>query len=93
MMALIRARGEQAGLGYRIYHPADRRNRTSQHPEQLQKRGRAFQTVIEIDASRVSPIAGLPITRYRPGARGSQQYRELAQELIEHVKEKSQQTA
>ena len=42
---------------------------------------------------RESPIAGVPITQYRPAARGSQQYRELAQELIEYVKEKDQQAA
>ena len=53
-----------------------------------------FKTVIEIDTKlRESPIAGLPITRYRPGARGSQQYRDLAQELMEYVKEKYQQAA
>ena len=53
-----------------------------------------FKTVIEVDTKlRESPIAGVPITQYRPAARGSQQYRELAQELIEYVKEKDQQAA
>ena len=52
-------------------------------------------TVIEIDTKlRESPIAGMPITQYRPASRGSQQYRILAQELTEYVKEEaSRQTA
>lgn len=100
MMALIRRVRQEsnAGLGYRILITLlDRRNRTHRSiQEQLQNTfGEGlFKTVIEVDTKlRESPIAGLPITRYRPGARGSQQYRELAQELIEHVKEKSQQAA
>ena len=100
MMGIIRrVRLESnAELGYRILITMlDRRNRTHRNiQEQLQNTfgDGLFKTVIEIDTKlRESPIAGLPITHYRPGARGSQQYRELAQELIEHVKEKDQQTA
>ena len=53
-----------------------------------------FKTMIEVDTKlRESPIVGLPITSYRPGTRGSQQYRELAQELTEYVREKNQQAA
>ena len=85
-------------LGYRILITLlDRRNRTHRNiQEQLQNTfGEGlFKTVIEIDTKlRESPIAGVPITRYRPGARGSQQYRELTQELMEYVKEKNQQAA
>ncbi len=100
MMGIIRRvrQDSNPGLGYRILITLlDRRNRTHRNiQEQLQNTfGEGlFKTVIEIDTKlRESPIAGLPITSYRPGARGSQQYRELAQELMEYVKEKSQQTA
>ncbi len=100
MMGIIRrVRLESnANLGYRILITMlDRRNRTHRNiQEQLQNTfgDGLFKTVIEIDTKlRESPIAGLPITHYRPSARGSRQYRELAQELIEHVKEKDQQAA
>ena len=100
MMGIIRRVRQEsnANLGYRIIITLlDRRNRTHRNiQEQLQNTfGEGlFKTVIEIDTKlRESPIAGLPITRYRPGARGSQQYRELAQELMEYVKEKNQQPA
>lgn len=100
MMGMIRRVRQEGnpGLGYRILITLlDRRNRTHRNiEEQLQNTfGEGlFKTVIEIDTKlRESPIAGLPITRYRPSARGSQQYRELAQELTEYVKQKDQQTA
>jgi chromosome partitioning protein len=100
MMGIIRRVRQEsnANLGYRIIITLlDRRNRTHRNiQEQLQNTfGEGlFKTVIEIDTKlRESPIAGLPITRYRPGARGSQQYRELAQELMVYVKEKNQQPA
>ncbi len=86
------------GLGYRILITMlDLRNRTHRNmQEQLQQTfGEGlFSTIIQVDTKlRESAIAGVPITRYRPGSRASQQYRELAQELIEYVKEKYQQTA
>ncbi len=100
MMGLIRRVRQDSNpdLGYRILITLlDRRNRTHRNiQEQLQNTfGEGlFKTVIEIDTKlRESPIAGLPITRYKPSTRGSQQYRELAQELIEYVKEKDQQAA
>jgi cellulose biosynthesis protein BcsQ len=50
--------------------------------------------VIEIDTKlRESPIVCLPITRYKPNSRGSQQYRILAQELIRYVEEANRQPA
>jgi chromosome partitioning protein len=100
MMGIIRRVRQESNavLGYRILITMlDRRNRTHRNiEEQLQSTfGEGlFKTVIEIDTKlRESPIAGLPITRYRPSARGSLQYRELAQELLEYVKEKNQQAA
>jgi chromosome partitioning protein len=100
MMSLIRRVRQESNpaLGYRILITLlDRRNRTHRSiQEQLQNTfgDGMFRTVIEIDTKlRESPIAGLPITRYRPGARGALQYRELAQELTEYVKDKTQQTA
>jgi chromosome partitioning protein len=53
-----------------------------------------FETVIEIDTRlRESPIVGMPITQYRPNSRGSQQYRVLAQELVQYVQQTNHQTA
>ena len=80
------------GLAYRILVTLlDRRNRTHRNIfEQLQATfGQGvFTTVIEVDTKlRESPIAGIPITTYKPTSRGSQQYRVLAQELIEYAKE------
>jgi chromosome partitioning protein len=82
------------GLAYRILVTLlDRRNRTHRNIfEQLQTTfGQGvFTTVIEIDTKlRESPIAGIPITQYKPTSRGSQQYRVLAQELIEYAKEEA----
>ncbi len=94
MMSLIRNIREQdnPNLAYRILVTMlDRRNRTHRNiHEQLRTTfgEGVFNTVIEMDTKlRESPIAGLPITHYKPGARGSTQYRVLAQELIEYVKE------
>jgi len=82
------------GLAYRILVTLlDRRNRTHRNIfEQLQATfGQGvFTTVIEVDTKlRESPIAGIPITHYKPTSRGSQQYRVLAQELIEYAKEEA----
>jgi len=95
MMSMIRRVRQESNpdLGYRILITLlDRRNRTHRNiQEQLQNTfGEGlFKTVIEVDTKlRESPIAGVPITLYRSAARGSQQYRELAQELTEYVKEK-----
>jgi chromosome partitioning protein len=100
MMGLIRRVRQEsnAALGYRILITLlDRRNRTHRSiQEQLQSTfGEGlFRTVISVDTKlRESPIAGVPITRYKPGARGSQQYRELTQELMEYVGDKYQQAA
>lgn len=101
MMGSIRRirQDSNPNLAYRILVTLlDRRNRTHRNIfDQLQTTfGQGvFTTVIEIDTKlRESPIAGLPITQYRPTSRGSQQYRVLAQELTEYVKEEaSRQTA
>jgi len=94
MMTLIRNIREQvnSNLAYRILVTLmDRRNKTHRNiHEQLRSTfgDGVFNTVIEIDTKlRESPIAGLPITQYRSGARGSTQYRVLAQELMEYAKE------
>ena len=96
MMGMIRRVRQEVnpGLAYRILVTLlDRRNRTHRNIfEQLQSTfGQGvFTTVIEIDTKlRESPIAGLPITQYKPKSRGSQQYRVLAQELIEYAKEEA----
>lgn len=97
MMGLIRRvrQDNNPELAYRILITMlDRRNRTHRNiKEQLRNTFGAglFETIIEVDTKlRESPIAGLPITRYKSSTRGSQQYRVLAQELMEHVEEKEE---
>ena len=100
MMGTIRRIRQESNpnLAYRILVTLlDRRNRTHRNIfEQLQAtfaQG-VFTTVIEIDTKlRESPIAGVPITQYKPSSRGSQQYRVLAQELIEYAKEEANRQA
>jgi chromosome partitioning protein len=100
MMGSIRRVRQESNpnLAYRILVTLlDRRNRTHRNIfEQLQTTfGQGvFTTVIEVDTKlRESPIAGMPITQYRPTSRGSQQYRVLAQELIEYAKEEASRQA
>lgn len=94
MMGLIRRTREadNPNLAYRILVTMlDRRNRTHRNiHEQLRATfgSGVLNTVIELDTKlRESPIAGLPITHYKTAARGSTQYRILAQELMEYAKE------
>ncbi len=94
MMTLVRRIREEdnSKLAYRILVTMlDRRNRTHRNiNEQLRTTfgEGVFNTVIEIDTKlRESPIVGMPITHYKPGARSSIQYRVLAQELLEYAKE------
>jgi chromosome partitioning protein len=98
MMGIIRRVRKESNpdLAYRILITMlDRRNRTHRNiEEQLRNTFTQglFKTVIEIDTKlRESPIAGLPITRYKSSTRGSQQYRDLAKELMEYVKENDKQ--
>jgi chromosome partitioning protein len=100
MMGTIRRIRQEVNprLAYRILVTLlDRRNRTHRNIfEQLQATfGQGvFTTVIEIDTKlRESPIAGVPITQYKSNSRGSQQYRVLAQELIEYAKEEANRQA
>jgi len=100
MMSIIRRARQDSNpdLAYRILITMlDRRNRTHRNIEEQLKNtfGEGlFETVIEIDTKlRESPIAGLPITQYKSGTRGAQQYRVLARELMEYVKEKNKQKA
>lgn len=94
MMNLVRRIREEdnPNLAYRILVTMlDNRNRTHRNiHEQLRSTfgEGVFNTVIEVDTKlRESSIAGMPISRYKPGARGTTQYHVLAQELIEYVKE------
>ncbi|MBX3038218.1 MAG: ParA family protein [Anaerolineales bacterium] len=94
MMGLIRRTREvdNPNLAYRILVTMlDRRNKTHRNiHEQLRSTfgTGVLSTVIELDTKlRESPIAGLPITHYKSGARGSTQYRVLAQELMQYVQE------
>lgn len=98
MMGVIRRVRQENNpdLAYRILITMlDRRNRTHKNIEEQLKTtfgNGLFETVIEIDTKlRESPIAGLPITQYKSNSRGSKQYRILAQELMEYVKEKDKQ--
>jgi chromosome partitioning protein len=94
MMTLVRRIREDSNpnLAYRILVTMlDNRNRTHRniHDQLRSTFGEGvFNAVIEIDTKlRESSIAGLPISSYKPGARGATQYHILAQELIEYVKE------
>ncbi len=94
MMTLVRRIREEDNpkLAYRVLVTMlDNRNRTHRniHDQLRSTFGEGvFNTVIEIDTKlRESSIAGLPISRYKPGARGATQYHVLAQELVEYVKE------
>lgn len=94
MMMLIRRvrKDSNPGLAYRILITLlDQRNRAHRAiREQLQQTFGVglFETVIEVDTRlRESPIIGIPITQYRPNSRGSQQYRVLAQELMDYVQQ------
>lgn len=66
----------------------DRRNRICQvmRTQVEQKLSKiVFKTVIEVDTKlRESPTLGQPITLYAPDTRGAQQYRALAEELVNH---------
>ncbi|MCG2784852.1 MAG: ParA family protein [Anaerolineae bacterium] len=94
MMVMIRRVRKETNpdLAYRILVTLlDQRNRTHRViREQLQQTFGAglFSSIIEIDTRlRESPIVGMPISQYRPKSRGAQQYRVLAEELMEYVKQ------
>lgn len=94
MMVMIRRVRKETNqdLAYRILITLlDQRNRTHRAiKEQLQQTFEAglFSSIIEIDTRlRESPIVGIPISQYRPKSRGAQQYRVLAEELMEYVRQ------
>jgi chromosome partitioning protein len=100
LMSLVRRIRNQYNpqLTYRLLLTmVDRRNRTHRTmSEQLRTsfNSGVMQTVIETDTKlRESPIAGQPIIQYAPKSRSSFQYRALAQEILEYVKETAQQPA
>jgi chromosome partitioning protein len=83
---------DNSGLNYRVLITMmDRRNRIHNAlNEQLRTTfgEGVFETVIETDTKlRESTVAGLPITHYFPRSRSANQYRALAQELTQNVKE------
>ncbi len=101
VMALIRrVRGQGApatnpSLAYHILITMmDRRNRIHRTlSEQLSATfgDGLLQTVIETDTKlREATVAGVPITHYHSQSRSATQYRALAQELIQNVKQKQQ---
>ena len=75
----------------------DRRNKIHRNlADQLRQTfgSGVFETVIEVDTRlRESPIAGLPIIYHAPKSRSAIQYRALAQEILEYVKETTAQPA
>ncbi len=94
MLQLVRRIRKEGnpGLAYHILITMlDRRNRIHRTIESQirSKFGRSvFETVIQIDTRlRESTVAGLPVTHFSKSSRGAQQYRALAQELIQHVEE------
>jgi chromosome partitioning protein len=100
LMALVRRVRSQynPNLKYRLLLTMfDRRNKTHRiMSEQLRTTPNTgiMQTVIETDTKlRESPIAGVPIIQHAPKSRASVQYRALAQEILEYVKETNVQPA
>lgn len=98
MMSLVRKvrTDDNPGLAYRILITMlDRRNRSHRTIQgQLENTfgDGLFKSVVEVDTKlRESPILGLPITEYKTNTRGAEQYRVLAQELVQYVKETNQQ--
>ncbi|MBI3160327.1 MAG: ParA family protein [Chloroflexi bacterium] len=93
MMGTIRRVREQGNpnLNYRVFITMyDRRNRSHRTlMEQLQTtfgNEGLMETMIEIDTKlRESPIVGIPIMYYVSRTRSAEQYRALAQELIDDV--------
>lgn len=90
LVQLVR-RKTNPNLAYRILVTMfDRRNKISQVIlEQIQSKFHSalFETIIEIDTKlRESPTVGLPINLYSPRTRGAQQYRALAEELLNDEK-------
>jgi chromosome partitioning protein len=76
-----------AGLRYRLLVTMyDRRNSICVQTLGLMRRRFAsalFDVVIDVDTKlRECPMAGVPITVYKPGARSALQYRALAEELL-----------
>jgi chromosome partitioning protein len=100
LMNLIRRVRAQSNpkLTYRLVLTMfDRRNRIHRSlSEQLRTSFTTgvMQTVIEVDTKlRESPIAGVSILQHAPKSRAAAQYHALAQEIIEYVKETTQQPA
>lgn len=75
----------------------DRRNRIHRHlTEQIRLTfgDGLFNTPIQVDTQlRECSVVGLPITHYKPRSRSAEQYRALAQELLQHVQRKVPQPA
>jgi len=100
LMNLVRRVRSQnnPGLTYRLVLTMyDRRNRIHRNlSEQLQTTfgNGLFSTVIETDTKlRESSIAGMPIIYHAPKSRSAIQYRALAQEILQYVKETTAQPA
>jgi chromosome partitioning protein len=68
----------------------DRRNKICRVVLNQMQRGLnsvLFDTIIEVDTKlRESPAFGQPVTLYAPKTRGTQQYRALAKELMNHAR-------
>jgi chromosome partitioning protein len=100
MMALIRRVRATTNpqLTYRLLITMfDRRNRihrTLANQLRTTFSSGLLNTIIETDTRlRESPIAGLPVIYHAPNTRAAVQYRALAQEIIEYVKETSAEPA
>ncbi len=92
MLALIRQVRTtiNAKLAYRVlitmYHARTRALRIIKARLEATFGRGLFQTTIEVDTKlREAAIAGMPITHYAPRSRAAQQYRALAQELLDYV--------
>ncbi len=93
----VRAQGNPDLAYYILITMMDRRNRIHRTlRDQLQNTfgDGLLKTIIEVDTKlRESSVAGKPITFTSPSSRGAGQYRALAQELIQDVKERNTEEA
>jgi chromosome partitioning protein len=89
LVQLVRQKTNPA-LSYRLLITMyDERNRISHILRKRLEgyfRGALLETMIEVDPSlKESPVFGQPVNRYAPGSRAANQYRLLAQELMNHA--------
>jgi len=100
MMSFIRRIRSQSNpyLTYRLlitlFDGRNRNHRTLSEQLRTTFKDGVLETIISVDTKlRECPIAGLPIIYYAPHSRAATQYRALAQEILQYVKDTAKQPA